>query len=379
MADAKKGSSFLSSLKAGGKPGGGLGGLGGMGGGGGAPEGAELVRPLQRRIDELEKKLQEVLKASAPPEEGEPPRPPTELMMYIHARTELLERKLQEAQAEALRANLLLHEREAAQREAQKEVEQMFRSIQDQTRAVRYDAALREQIGSAQKKVEDLQTQLQEAKLRAMPVEDVARALRDNETMEVLRQEVADRVRKLREREGAAQPSVQTPDAAPETPGMPPLPQLAPPAPKAGPATQAHDIASDTGTVLLLTAKIAELEHSLEQVRNERDEEKRRRVEWERDIVANFAQADARWKKHGGAEVAVEAALETMALALRDRDAAEAELKDALDQAQAQPPGADPDPVLRSRITAAQERLERLQETLQKQLNLVQAWIAQSR
>ncbi len=77
--------------------------------------------------------------------------------------------------------------------------------------------------------------------------------------------------------------------------------------------------------------------------------------------------------------MAVEAALETMALALRDREGAEAELKDALDLAQSQPPGADPDPVLRSRITAAQERLERLQETLQKQLNLVQAWIAQSR
>lgn len=361
---SKKAASLLSSLKSGGKGGG----LGGLGGGAPAPEAQETIRPLQRRIDELEKKLQEVLKATAPPEEGEPPRPPTELMMYIHARTELLERKLQEAQAEALRANLLLNEREQAQRQAQKEVEQLFRSIQEQTRAARYDAGLRDQVGSAQKRVSDLEAKLKEAELRAMPVEAVAKALRDTETMEVLRREVAERVSRIQAQAASA--------PAPETgAAMPPLPPLAP----TGAATQAHDIASDTGTVLMLTAKIADLERALEEASRERDEERRRRAEWERDIVANFSQANERWTRGGGAELAVEAALETMALALKDRDLAEAELKDALDQAQSQPPGAESDPVLRSRITAAQERLARLQETLQKQLNLVQAWIAQSR
>ncbi len=276
MAEAKKGSSFLSSLKSGGK-GGGLGGLGSLGGGG-APsaEGMEAVRPLQRRIDELEKKLQEVLKASAPPDEGEPPRPPTELMMYIHARTELLERKLQEAQSEALRANILLHEREQAQREAQKEVEQLFRSMREQTSAVRYDAGLRDQIGAAHKRMEELEHKLREQELRAMPIEAVAKALRDTDQMELLRQEVADRVRRIQE------------SSAEGAPPLPPLPPLA------GPATQAHDLASDTGTVLMLTTKIAELERSLDEARQERDQEKGRRTEWERDIVANFSQANER-------------------------------------------------------------------------------------
>ncbi|MBI4349155.1 MAG: hypothetical protein HY553_20120 [Elusimicrobia bacterium] len=359
---SKKAASFLSSLKSGSKPGG-FGGLGGLGGGGGAPAPApeETMRPLQRRIDELEKKLAEVSKATLPPEEGEAPRPPTELMMYIHARTELLERKLQEAQSEALRANMLLSERERAQREAQREVEQMFRTMQEQTRAVRYDAALREQVGSAQQRILELEAKLREAELRALPVEAVAQALRDTEAMELLRREIEERVRRIRAAEAGSAPGGETPPAPP------------------GPATQAHDIASDTGTVLMLTAKIAELEQSLEKAREERDEERKRRAEWERDIVANFSQANERWRKGGGAEVAVEAALETMALALRERDAAEDELKDALDRAQAQPPGAEPDPVLRSRITGAQKRLEELQGALEKQLALVQAWIAQSK
>lgn len=351
---SKKAASFLSSLKSGSR----LGGLGGLGGAGGAPAPEETVRPLQRRIDELEKKLAELLKATAPPEEGEPPRPPTDLMMYIHARTELLERKLQEAQGEAQRANLLLNERERAQREAQREVEQMFRSMQEQTRAVRYDAALREQVGAAQARISELEAKLREAALRALPIEAVAQALRDTESMELLRAEITERVRKIRESQTLS---------APEGGAAP------------GPATQAHDIASDTGTVVMLTAKLAELEQALEEARRERDEERKRRAEWERDIVANFSQANERWRKGGGAEVAVEAALETMALALRERDAAQNELEDALDRAQAQPPGAEPDPVLRSRITAAQKRLEELQGTLEKQLALVQAWIAQNK
>ena len=309
----KKAASFLASLR-----GGARGAAGGAAAAGGAPP-EELVRPLQRRVDELEKRVQDVLKAAAGPEEGEPPRAPTELMMYIHARTELLERKLQEAQAEALRANLLLHERETAQRQAQKEVEDLFRTIKEHERAARYDGALREQLSSAQKKIAELEQKV----------------------------------------------------------GGGALPSSAPPSPptEAQLATTVRDV--DSMALLVLTAKLADLERELEAARRERDEERARRTRWERETAATLAQAH--WKKPTNIELTVEAALETMALALREREDTERELKEAMAQAESQPPEAGPDPVLRARITGAQERLDRLSRTLDEQMHLVQAWIAGSK
>lgn len=348
MADgpSKKAASFLSSLKAGAK-------------GGGPPLASheETIRPLQKRIDELEKKLAEVVRSTSGPEEGEPPRAPSELMMYIHTRMELLERKLQEAQAEALRANLLLHEREEAQRRAQKEVEDMFRTMKESQRAARYDAALHEEVKGAAQRIQELEAKLAETQLRMMPIEDVLRALERKDDLEILRREIEERVERFRQ--------AQAEEGKPVPPAPPPQ-------------ASAHDIASDTGTVLMMTAKLADLERELQEARRERDEERSRRAQWEREIVASFAQANERWKKTGGVEVTVQAALETMALALKERDAAQDELKDALDQAQAQPPGAPADPILRARIVAAQERLDKLQKTLDQQLAIVQAWIAQN-
>ena len=349
MADpSTKAASFLASLKSGPRPGG----LGaGVSAGGAVPE--ELFRPMQRRIDELEKRVQEALKAAAGPDEGEPPRPPTELMMYIHARTELLERKLQEAQAEALRANLLLHEREAAQRKAQKEVEDLFRTIKDQQRAASYDAGLREQVSSAQRRIAELEARLGQAELGAIPAEQVLAAFKDADAAEALRREAEERVRRAQ--------------------GGPPA------APNEAQRADALHPSVDSGTLLVLTARISDLERELEAARRERDEERGRRAKWERETAASFAQARERWKRPAGVDITVEAALETMTLALREREEVEAELKGALEQAQAEPPGAPVDPVVRARITGAQERLEALQKTLDQQLNLVQAWIEQSR
>jgi tetrahydromethanopterin S-methyltransferase subunit G len=307
----KKAASFLASLR-----GGARGAVGGGAAGGGPPP-EELVRPLQRRVDELEKRVQDVLKAAAGPEEGEAPRAPTELMMYIHARTELLERKLQEAQAEALRANLLLHERETAQRQAQKEVEELFRTIKEHERSARYDAALRDQLCAAQQRLAELEQKV----------------------------------------EGG--------QAAPGAAPAPPDPALRAAAAGGG---------VDSMALLVLTAKLADLERELEAARRERDSERARRTKWERETAATFSQAH--WKKPTGVELTVEAALETMALALREREEAEGELKEALAQAQARPPESPSDPVLRARITGAQERLDRLSRTLDQQLHLVQAWIA---
>lgn len=360
MADgpSSKAASFLSSLKSGKSGGSSFGGLGGLGAGPASSDAppSDNLRPMQKRIDELEKRLAEVIKATGGPEDGEAPKAPSELMMYIHTRMELLERKLQEAQAEALRANLLLHEREEAQRRAQKEVEDLFRTIKEQQRAARFDSSLREQVSGAQKRMEQLETQLAEAQLKMMPIEDVQRALAHADDKEALRNEVEERVKKFRESQASAEPA----------------------GPSGAPKESVHDIASDTGTVLMLTARLADLEHALGEAHRERDEERSRRAQWEREIVASFSQSNERWKKSGGVEITVQAALETMALALKERDAAEAELKDALEQAQSQPPGSPADPVLRARITAAQDRLDRLQATLQQQLAVVQAWTAQN-
>jgi len=60
----------------------------------------------------------------------------------------------------------------------------------------------------------------------------------------------------------------------------------------------------------------------------------------------------------------------------RDSSTAAEVRKEALAQAESQPPDAGPDPVLRARIMGAQERLDRLSRTLDEQMHLVQAWIA---
>ncbi|MBI4425529.1 MAG: hypothetical protein HY554_17490 [Elusimicrobia bacterium] len=355
-----KAASFLSSLKGGGR--------GGLGGGAApSPAGDEAIRPLQRKIEELERKLAELAKAAAPPDDGEPPRAPSELMMYVHTRMELLERKLQEAQAEALRSNLLLHERERAQREAQKEVEDLFRTIQEQQRAARFDSALRDEVSAAQRRIQDLEVRLEEARLRSVPVDQVVRALKDAQAAETLAHEIEDRLRRA-----APAPAPAEPPAAPGA--APPAPAPEPPAPPPSPPGF-----RDSGTALVLMAKIADLERQLEETRGERDQERSRRAQWENEVVGAIAEADDRWKRSGGIQVTIEAALETMASALKERKAAEAELNDALTQAQAEPPGSVMDPVLRVRITAAQERIARLQETLQGQLAMVQGWIQQNR
>src|SRR4051812_28279280 len=80
----------------------------------GAGASEDIVRPLLARIEMLERRIQE---AAAQKEEQDQqakeaaPQPPSELMVFLQTRVQLLEAKLQSAQEEALRANLLLRER----------------------------------------------------------------------------------------------------------------------------------------------------------------------------------------------------------------------------------------------------------------------------
>ena len=84
------------------------------------------------------------------PPPPEPPQAPTELTLFLQTKMELLEKKLELAQQESLRSNLLLREREQAQRKAQTEVEDLFRSIREQQRAANYDKVLGRQLSSSQ-------------------------------------------------------------------------------------------------------------------------------------------------------------------------------------------------------------------------------------
>ena len=137
----------------------------------------DALAPMRAKIEELERKLQEAASPPAPAagEEAlpEPPKPPTELALFLHTRVELLEKRLELAQQEALRSNLILREREDAQRKAQAEVEDLFRGIREQERAARFDRRLREDHSTVRGKVEELEARLAMAQLRMIPASEV--------------------------------------------------------------------------------------------------------------------------------------------------------------------------------------------------------------
>src|SRR5262245_9221859 len=139
MSPKEKASSFLASLKKGNAG-------GGSGLFGSAAPAAAAAPEVSARLAELEKRLTELSRAALPPEDGEPPRAPTELMLFLQQRMSSLEEKLAAAQEEAVRANLMLREREEAQRRAQKEVEDLFRTIREGSRAAEWDARLRAEL-----------------------------------------------------------------------------------------------------------------------------------------------------------------------------------------------------------------------------------------
>lgn len=316
----------------------------------------DMVRPLLSRIEILERRLQEMAKSLEAPEEAGPPEPPTELMIYLQTRMELLERKLQAAQEEALRANLLLREREEAQRKAQKEVEDLFRSMREQSRATQWDSALRGEFAAAQKRIHELETRLQQMQLQAMPAQEILSFL----NKEGGQAELEARLRQQLEKMQAAGMGEQA-----STPPAPPS------------VGQPQSQAPDSSGLAVVFGRVADLERQLEQAQKDRDEEKARRIIWEKDILTAITQSPAKWQRSGGAQLVVEAALESLVQTLKERDRLAEEMAAGVEQLKSEPPDSPEIAALGGRLAIAQDKMQKLQENLDKQMSIVQAWLQQ--
>jgi hypothetical protein len=324
---------------------------------------------LKDKIAELEQKLESMAAApppmnfeGAPPleEQPVPPQAPTELAIFLQTKVQLMEKRLELAQQEALRANVLLHEREEAQRKAQKEVEDLFRSIRESQRAATWDQALRGQYAQTQRQVQDLQLRLQTAQLKMLPAEEVLRFMQTEEGRAELEKRIKTRL------------------DAPVPPAPPQLTfeQRDAPAP-AGPARLEPPPGLET--LAVLTARIADLEHQLERSEAARRKEAEERRRWEENILLALKQTRAQWQGSGGPELLVEASLESMIDCLKERDAVQDAMAKAVDALRDEAPDSPQGPLLRARLAECRQRMEQLQEKLDKQLALVQAWVERNK
>jgi len=384
--------------------------LEGPAGGGTVSEGA--LDPLRQRIEELERRLEEVaVQAAEPPpleappmEEAEeplppeppppdPPQAPTEITLFLQTKMELLEKKLELAQQESVRANLLLREREQAQRMARTEVEDLFRNIREQQRAASYDQVVRRQLSASQIRVRELETRLAMAELRMIPADEVARHLETEEG----RGELARRIREQLTK-AAAGPELSPPQSGGEEPpmapspaqiaaaqsGRPRLPETAPPAAgspvhPSGPAREAVEGGTVPSDLAVVLGRVADLEARLEETRKERDREREARQHWEEDLLAALQQTRRQWQKGGGPELLVEAALETMVSSLRERDILHKKLSKTVRALQDEAPDSRERPLLQAELAEQQKRLDALQEKLTKQMAVVQAWLERNK
>lgn len=331
--DSAKATSFLDSLRASAP--------GAKAPGGGGPPTEDTLKALGK-LDAIERRLQELAKKVEPPDEGEPPKAPTDLMLFLQTRMELLEQKLQMAQEEAMRSNILLREREEAQKQAQKEVEEMFHSIREQSRSAAWDGKLREQFSASQARIQELESQLQQLQRSHIPPTELSRLLNEEDGRARLEQMIADKATKAAEQADSA-PSTTVPDSP----------------------------ALDSRTSAAMLGKIADLERRLHKTEEERDKEKARRIVWEKDILQTVSKEPEKWRQSGGAQLIVEATLEALVNTVKERDAAAADVDAkfrALDASQQ--PERD-----RAELERARRKLTELQEALGKQLSIVQAWL----
>ena len=369
MSPGQKAAGFLANLKSGG--GGGGGGL--FGGGGGAPAPAPGPDPaLAQRLEALEARLQEVAKAALPPEDGEPPKAPTELMLFLQGRLASLEERLAAAQEEAVRANLLLREREEAQRKAQKEVEDLFRSIREQTRAASWDARLRHEFSAQQQRIAELEAMVGRLQAGSIPAEEVLKAWNDAEG----RAELEARLQERAKAASGSEPSSAAlgsplPPRAPSG-SEPSSAALGSPLPPRAPSEY-----TDAQTIAVLMARLADMETRVEAAEKERDQEKARRLMWEKDIMSELSTEPDKFRRSGGSQLVVEAALENAAQTVRERDELAAELSGLLKRIETEPVGSDDLPRLRAALASGQQRLQALQANLEKQAALVQVWLKQ--
>lgn len=357
--------------------------------GAGAAAAEKVTAVLSEKFTALETKLDEMASAQKPaePEGPPPPQAPTELTLWLQTRIELMEKKLEMAQHEALRANILLREREQAQRKAQREVEDLFISIREQKRSASFDRELREHYSAAQARVRDLEERLTLAQLRMVPAEDVLLQMATDEGRNLLEEQLRAQLAKAGGSTAPAapesEPGVLSP--APPAPGTPtpPTPEMlsqastdpAPPAPAARPPEA--DIVGQRTAALL--GRILDLEHRLDESERLRRKDIDERVRREEDILNAMKQTRRQWRKSGGPDVLVEAALETMVDSLKERDNLQEEMSNIVAALQDEPPDSQKRPQLQTRLTGCQERMTGIQDKLDKQLALVQAWIERSK
>lgn len=338
-----------------------------------APEGGAAAVPsaefeaLKGKIAELEEKLAQLaapppmeMPPEAPPEEvppalpPEPPPPPpaapTELTLFLQTRMELLERKLDLAQQEALRAGLLLREREEAQRKAQGEVEDLFRTMREAQRAASYDKTVRDHAAAAEARAKELEARLAMAELRMVPAEEVLRFVETEEGR-------AELVRRLGEQVSRAAQAAPAP-AAPEPATLPPA---------GGPVP--------FETLAAVLGRVSDLERRLQESERERVRQAEERRRWEEGIASSLSTAAGRFERSGGANLLVEAALEAVVESVRARDDLQRELSAAVAALQDEPPGSERGGDLRGKLALAHKRMAELQADIDKQLALVQAWV----
>ncbi|TBR17030.1 hypothetical protein EPO15_17850 [bacterium] len=339
------------------------------GGGAAAVPSAEF-EALKAKIAELEEKMGQMaapppmdMPAEPPPEEvppslppeppPTPPAAPTELTLFMQTRMELLERKLDLAQQEALRSGLLLREREEAQRKAQGEVEDLFRSMREAQRAASYDKTVREHAAAAEAKAKELEARLAMAELRMVPAEDVLRFVETEEGRAELVKRLGEQVSRAAAAGPGPSPAAPTPSTLPPAGGPVPFETLA-----------------------AVLGRVSDLEKRLADSERERVRQAEERKRWEGQIAASLSTAASRFARAGGPDLLVEAALEAVVESVRRRDALQQELSAAVSALQDEPPGSQKGAELRGRLALAHKEMAELQADIDKQLALVRAWVA---
>lgn len=337
-------------------------------GGAGSVPSAEF-EALKAKIAELEEKMGQMsapppmeMPAEPPPEEvppslppeppPTPPSAPTELTLFMQTRMELLERKLDLAQQDALRSGLLLREREEAQRKAQGEVEDLFRSMREAQRAASYDKTVREHATAAEARAKELEARLAMAELRMVPAEDVLRFVETEEG----RAELVKRIGEQMSRAADAGPG-----PAPAAPNAASLPPAGGPVP--------------FETLAVVLGRVSDLEKRLADSERERVRQAEERKRWEGQIAASMSTAASRFARAGGPDLLVEAALEAVVESVRRRDALQMELSAAVSALQDEPPGSEKGAELRGKLALAHKAMAELQTDIDKQLALVRAWV----
>lgn len=296
--------------------------------------------------------LEEVPPAAPPEPPPTPPSAPTELTLFMQTRMELLERKLDLAQQEALRAGLMLREREEAQRRAQSEVEDLFHSMREAQRAASYDKSLREHLTAAEARAKELEARLTMAELKMVPAEEVLRCVETEEGR-------AELVRRLGEQ--VARAASAGPAPTPDAPTSLTLPPAGGPVP--------------FETLAVVLGRVTDLEKRLADSERERVRQAQERKAWEAQVAASLSSAAGRFERAGGPGMLVEAALEGVVESVRRRDALQLELSTAVSALQDEPPGSEKGAELRGKLALAHKEMAALQADIDKQLALVRAWV----